>query len=95
VPVDLELLQVGLVNVEPLAQAILPQRLGCNPTSGNLAAIMNLNQEDSHIVHLQPFPRTAVDGCFYVHSYVALIPMQDCPVCHLKLNQQLSQRLIC
>jgi hypothetical protein len=80
--------------VEPLAQAVLPRRLVCNPTSGNLAVITNLNLEDYHIVHLRPFSRTAVDGCLRVHSHVALIPIHHCPVHHLKLNQQLGQRLV-
>ena len=55
-PFDLELLQVGLTNVEPSMQAVLSRRLACSPASGNLAVIMNLNLEDYHIVHLQPFP---------------------------------------
>jgi hypothetical protein len=51
-PFDSELLQVGLANVEPLAQAVLPLRLAYNPVSGNLAMITNPNLEDYHIVHL-------------------------------------------
>jgi hypothetical protein len=45
VPFDSELLQVGLANVEPLAQAqaVLPRKLACNPASGNLAVITNPN----------------------------------------------------
>jgi hypothetical protein len=92
VPFDSELLQVGLANVEPLvhAQAVLPRRLACNPMSGNLAMITNPNLEDYHIVHLRPFSRTIVDGCFQVHSHVVLIPIHHCPVRHLKMNRQLS-----
>jgi hypothetical protein len=86
VPFDLELLQVGLAHVEPLVQVVLPRRLACNPASENLAVIMNPNLEDYHIIHLRPFPRTAVDGCLRVHSHVALIPIHHCPVRHLKLN---------
>jgi hypothetical protein len=95
-PFDSELLQVGLTNVEPLAQAqaVLPRKLACNPASGNLAVITNPNLEDYHIVHLQPFPQTTVDGCLRVHSHVALILIHHCPVRHLKLNRQLSQRLV-
>ena len=52
VPFNSKLLQVGLVNVEPLARAILPHRLACNPTLENLAVITNLNLQDYHIVHL-------------------------------------------
>jgi hypothetical protein len=52
VPFDSELLQVGLANVELLAQAVLTRRLACNPASGNLAMITNPNMEDYHIVHL-------------------------------------------
>jgi hypothetical protein len=52
VPVDSELLQVGLTNVEPLAYVVLPRRVAYNPASGNLAVITNLNLEGSHIVHL-------------------------------------------
>jgi hypothetical protein len=94
VPVGSKLLQVGLANVEPLAQAVLPRKVACNPTLGNLAVISNPNLEDSHIVHLRPFPRTAVDGCLQVHSHVALILIHHCPIRHLKLNRQLGQRLI-
>jgi hypothetical protein len=94
VPFDSELLQVGLANVEPLAQAVLPRRLAYNPVSGNFAVITNPNLEDYHIVHLQPFSRTAVDGYIRVHSHVALIPIHHCPIRHLKLNQQLGQSLI-
>jgi hypothetical protein len=96
VPFDSKLLQVGLANVEPLAQAqaILPRKLACNLVSGNLAVIRNPNLEGYHIVHLRPFPRTAVDGCLLVHSHMALIPIHHCPVHHLKLNRQLGQRLI-
>jgi hypothetical protein len=95
-PFDSELLQVGLANVEPLAQAqvVLPPKLAYNPTSGNLAVITNPNLEDYHIVHLRPFPRTAVDGCLRVHSHMALIPIQNCLVRHLKLNRQLGQCLV-
>jgi hypothetical protein len=95
-PFDSELLQVGLANVEPLAQAqaVLPRRLACNPASGNLVVITNPNLEDYHIVHLRPFLRTAVDGCFWVHSHMALIPIHHCLVHHLKLNRQLSQCLV-
>ena len=84
-----KLLQVGLVNVEPLAQAILPQRVGCNPMLENLATITNMNLEESHIVHLQAFLQTAVNDCFQVHLHVALIL-----VYHLKLNQQFGQHLV-
>jgi hypothetical protein len=96
VPFDSELLQVGLANVEPLAQAqaILPRKLACNPALENLAVIMNPNLEDYHIVHHRPFPRTAVDGCLLVHSHMALILIHHCPVRHLKLNRQLGQRLV-
>jgi hypothetical protein len=94
VPFDSELLQVSLTNVEPLAQAVLSRRLACNPASGNLAVITNPNPEDYHIIHLRPFPQTAVDGCLQVHSHVALIPIHHCPVRHLKLNRQLGQRLV-
>jgi hypothetical protein len=89
VPFDSELLQVGLTNVEPLvqAQAVLPHKLACNPTSRNLAVITNPNLEDYHIVHLRPFLRTDVDACLRVHSHVALIPIHHCPVRHLKLNR--------
>jgi hypothetical protein len=54
VPFDSELLQVGLADMEPLAQAqaVLPRKLVCNPTSGNLGVITNPNLEDYHIVHL-------------------------------------------
>jgi hypothetical protein len=93
-PFDSELLQVGLANVEPLAQAVLPRRLAYNPMSGNLAVITNPNLEDYHIVHLRPFPRIAVDGCLWIHLHVALIPIHHCLVRHLKLNRQLSQRLV-
>jgi hypothetical protein len=93
-PFDSELLQAGLMNVEPLAQVVLPRRLACNPASRNLAVITNPNLEDYHIVHLRPFPRTTVDGCLRVHSQVALIPIHHCLVCHLKLNRQLGQRLV-
>jgi hypothetical protein len=88
VPFNSELLQVGLVNVEPLAQAqaVLPRRLACNPALENLTVITNPNLEDYYIVHFRPFPRTAVDGCLRVHSHVALIPIHHCPVRHLKLN---------
>jgi hypothetical protein len=96
VPFDSELLQVGLANVEPLAQAeaVLPRKLAFNPASGNLAVITNPNLEDYHIVYLQPFPRTAVDGCLRVHSHMPLFPIHHCPVRHLKVNRQLNQRLI-
>jgi hypothetical protein len=52
VSVDSELLQVGLANVEPLAQVVLPRKGACNLASGNLAVIRNQNLEGSHIVHL-------------------------------------------
>jgi hypothetical protein len=96
VPFDSELLQVGLANVEPLAQAqaVLPRKLAYNPALGNLAVITNPNLEDYYIVHLRLFPRTTVDGCLLVHSHMALIPICHCPVRHLKLNRQLSQRLV-
>jgi hypothetical protein len=94
VPINSELLQVGLVNVEPLAQVVLPRRVACNPTSGNLAVITNPNLEGSHIVHLRPFPQTAVDGCLQVHSHVALILIHHCLLRHLKLNRQLGQCLV-
>jgi hypothetical protein len=69
VPVDSELLQVGLANVEPLAQAVLPRKVACNPTSGISVVIMNPNLEGSHIVHLRPFPQTAVDGCLHFFHF--------------------------
>jgi hypothetical protein len=94
VSVGSELLQVGLADVEPLPQAVLPRRMGCNLALENLAAIMNPNLEDSHIVYLQAFPQTAVDGCLQVYLHVALILIHHCPVRHLKLNRQLSQRLV-
>jgi hypothetical protein len=95
VPVGSELLQVGLANVEPLSQAVLPRRVACNPALGNLAVVTNPNLEGSHIVHFRPFPRTTADDCLQVHSHVALILIHHCPIRHLKLNQQLGQRLVC
>jgi hypothetical protein len=80
--------------VEPSAQAVLPRRVVCNPALENLAAITNPNLEDSHIVHLQAFPRTATNGCLQVHSHMAPILIHHCPIRHLKLNQQLGQRLV-
>jgi hypothetical protein len=72
-PVGLELLQIGLANVKPLLQAVLPRRVAYNPTLGNLAVIRNPNLEDSHIVHLQPFPQIAADGCLQIHSKVVIL----------------------
>ena len=63
-PSGLKLLQVSLTNMESLAQAVLPRRLACNLALGNLAMITNPNLKDPHIVYFQPFPQTAVDGCF-------------------------------
>jgi hypothetical protein len=94
VPIGSELLPVGLADVEPLVQAILPQRVACSLVLGNLATITNPNLEDSHIVHLQAFPQTATDGCFQVHSHVALIRIHHCLVRHSILNRQLSQHLV-
>jgi hypothetical protein len=94
VSVDSELLQVGLANVEPVPQVVLPRRLACNPALRNLAVITNPNLEDSHIVQLRPFSQTAVDGCLQVHLHVALILIHHCLVRHLKLNRQLGQCLV-
>ena len=73
--------------MEPLAQVVLPSRLAYNPGSENLAMITNLNLEDYHIVYLQPFSQTVVNGCLWVHLHVALIPIHHCLGRHLKLNQ--------
>ena len=56
--------------------------------------ITNSNLEDYHIVHLQPFSQTAVDGCLRVHSHMALIPIHYYPIRHIKLNRQLGQRFV-
>ena len=93
-PIDSELLQVGLANVELSANDVLPHRLACNLASRNLAVITNPNLEDYHIVHLWPFSQTIVDGCLRVHLHVALISIHHCPISHLKLNWQLGQHFV-
>jgi hypothetical protein len=86
VPVGSELLQATLTDEVKTAHAILPWRVACNPTLGNLAMIRNSNLEDSHIVHLQAFLQTAAYGYLQVHSYMALIWIHHYPIHHVILN---------